>query len=639
MASRKFVLGSFCLLAAACSAVGQTQSAAPQGSIEGRTTSIDGQPLRKTNLTLRPIQVGPGGGGGAGFQPPAPYATTSDADGKFSFTGLEAGRYTLAADHSGYINTQYGTKRTSGGGQTGNPILTLSAGQHLTGINVELPPQATISGKVTDEDGDPMPRIRVSAMRKNYALGAARMMNSASAMTDDNGDYHLTNMTAGRYYISFAPQRVGPQGARRAGGDAAGPETGYGTVYFPGSQDLEGAVPVDAVEGQDKAGMNVRMRKVPVFHIRGTIGGDLPAPDPTMPAAMAGRLQISVSPPGGMLAGALNMQATNPDGSFDIAGLTPGVWSVAVMKAQGQIQVLSQTTVVISNRDVTDLKVMAKAPVDITGLVRIVPDGAAAIAPAIQPQGGGPNAGRGGSQPANPALGQLGGGQPFGGPASGRGASGRGAGGGQSGAGAAQQAPQVRIQVTLDPVDGLTLGGSVQPGPMQADGSFVIHNVPPLSYRVMAVAPPRGYVKSSTLNGQDTLRAGIDMSSGGRVEVVVSMTAAQIDGTVTNADGQATADAIVTVTPDPVQPGRRDLYKQARSRADGGFTVQGLAPGKYRVFAWEDLEQGANQDPDYMQPFESLGTSVSVEDSDKKTVSVVEITKAKAQDVNRRVGR
>jgi hypothetical protein len=155
---------------------------------------------------------------------------------------------------------------------------------------------------------------------------------------------------------------------------------------------------------------------------------------------------------------------------------------------------------------------------------------------------------------------------------------------------------------------------------------------------VSAAVPAGGYLKSATLNGQDALQHAVDMSSGGTLELVVSMTAAEVDGTVTGSDGQPATDATITVTPDPQQPDRRDLYRQARTRGDGGFTLKGLAPGKYRVFAWEEMEPGAFLDPDYMKPFESLGTEISVDDNDRKTVTLQEISKEKAAEVNRRAG-
>ena len=40
-----------------------------------------------------------------------------------------------------------------------------------------------------------------------------------------------------------------------------------------------------------------------------------------------------------------------------------------------------------------------------------------------------------------------------------------------------------------------------------------------------------------------------------------------------------------------------------------------------------------------MQPFEDLATSIGVEENDRKTVTLAEISKAKAADVNHQAGR
>ena len=58
---------------------------------------------------------------------------------------------------------------------------------------------------------------------------------------------------------------------------------------------------------------------------------------------------------------------------------------------------------------------------------------------------------------------------------------------------------------------------------------------------------------------------------------------------------------------------RRDLYKTASVDQYGRFTIQGIAPGAYKVFAWEDAPSGAYLDPGFVRQYEEMGTSVDIE--------------------------
>jgi uncharacterized protein (DUF2141 family) len=63
-------------------------------------------------------------------------------------------------------------------------------------------------------------------------------------------------------------------------------------------------------------------------------------------------------------------------------------------------------------------------------------------------------------------------------------------------------------------------------------------------------------------------------------------------------------------------------YHQANSGQDGRFTFKNLSPGKYKVFAWEDVESGAWMDPDFIKPVVDKGASVTVEEGGQQTVEV-----------------
>ena len=144
------------------------QNRAPQASIEGRTFSADGQPLRKTTLTLH------------AYSKSETITATSDEQGYFAITGLEPGPWVLLADHAGYLQSAYGMQRIPGNGAIGDPVIHLDAGQHLAGIDMQLRPQAVVFGKLTDEDGDPMRGYRVTALLK--VRGQKSQDSAAAAM-------------------------------------------------------------------------------------------------------------------------------------------------------------------------------------------------------------------------------------------------------------------------------------------------------------------------------------------------------------------------------------------------------------------------------------------------------------------------
>jgi hypothetical protein len=62
----------------------------------------------------------------------------------------------------------------------------------------------------------------------------------------------------------------------------------------------------------------------------------------------------------------------------------------------------------------------------------------------------------------------------------------------------------------------------------------------------------------------------------------------------------------------PSDLARRDLFRSTNSALDGTFTVQGMPPGTYRVFAWLDVDQNAWMDADYRKPYEAQSATVEI---------------------------
>ncbi len=523
-------------------------------TIEGRTVAMDGQPLGNVSLALRSIPAMQPGEHGPVAIPP-PVVSFSGPQGSFTFTGLTPGRYTLVASHAGYIGTAYGLK----GGSSSRVLHTfeVAAGQRMTGVAVEMIPQSTISGTVTDEVGDPMPGVRAVAAVKQYGEDESRLISRGSAVTDDHGNYRIEGLERGRYVLSYDPNPPARGNAHMA---APGPAREYAVTYFPGTSRGADAKAVEVEAREDKAGINVSLRKVPVYHIRGKVDGG------------GSQLRIRLSRAGGEFDGTTYAVPLGSEGKFDFARITSGAWVISV--AQPPTQTLSAIRVQVGNADVNDVNLPAGPLVELKGVVRMdaLSKGAA---PAALPEG-------------------------------------------------------LSIHLVAS---GVPMSGSVD-ALVQPDGSFTLHSVGALHYRLFQSGA--GYLKSATLNGKDVLADGLDVAgSSGKLELVAGLDGGAIRGSVMNADGSAAANAGVTLVPEPPQPERTELYRLRRADATGQFSLAGIKPGKYRVYAWEDSDRRGYTDPDYMKAFATLGTGVTVEANGTSELALREISAAQAMSIEK----
>ncbi|HET9130634.1 MAG TPA: carboxypeptidase-like regulatory domain-containing protein, partial [Terriglobia bacterium] len=139
-------------------------------------------------------------------------------------------------------------------------------------------------------------------------------------------------------------------------------------------------------------------------------------------------------------------------------------------------------------------------------------------------------------------------------------------------------------------------------------GMFRMRNVTADDYRVevrpvLAVPPSalvqsgmeNAYVKSIRLGKADILNDGLHLQStrDGALEIVISMRGGTIEGRVVDEDKKPAINARVVLVPESSRRQRGDLYKNASADDMGRYHLSGIAPGNYKVFAWERIEEGA----------------------------------------------
>jgi hypothetical protein len=163
------------------------------------------------------------------------------------------------------------------------------------------------------------------------------------------------------------------------------------------------------------------------------------------------------------------------------------------------------------------------------------------------------------------------------------------------------------VSVVLRPVG---FAGSAPPrGRVGEDLKFTLKSVPPVRYAVTVTGVPETcYVQSVKYGGGEVTDAGVEMTSGGVLEVTVSAAAARVDAVVLDKDGKAGWHAVVALIP---KDGSLTVVQTADE--NGILSFKGLKPGEYRLLAWEDVESGAPYDRDFLRPFEALAKSVKLD--------------------------
>jgi hypothetical protein len=153
-----------------------------------------------------------------------------------------------------------------------------------------------------------------------------------------------------------------------------------------------------------------------------------------------------------------------------------------------------------------------------------------------------------------------------------------------------------------------------------ADGSFAISNVIPGQYRVVVPSAQNYYVKEVRYNRADVLNSPFEVSSNnlGTMEVVIGRNVGQIDGSIVDDRGNPVSGVQAVLIPDTRE--RAELYRTATTDQSGRFTMRNIAPGDYKLFAWEALDNFGYFDPDVIRRSESLGKAVRVAESSKLSV-------------------
>jgi hypothetical protein len=131
-------------------------------------------------------------------------------------------------------------------------------------------------------------------------------------------------------------------------------------------------------------------------------------------------------------------------------------------------------------------------------------------------------------------------------------------------------------------------------------------------------------IKSIRAGSVDVLRNGLTVSEAGKtpLEIILAPDGGQIEGGVLDKDDKPVAGATVVLVPEPALRGRADRFEDCATDQNGRYKFGNVAPGDYKVFAWDDIEPGAWFDPEFFRDIESHGEAVKLDAKSRQTVRV-----------------
>jgi hypothetical protein len=428
-----------------------------------------------------------------------------------------------------------------------------------------------------------LPNAQVAVLRQTFVSGRSRWEQSGAERTNDLGEYRVAGLPAGNYYISVSPppdfkSLIEGAGAEpRASNDQTAAasaqtsaqtsyQTSYQTTYYPDTPDRGQAAPIELHAG-DEFPVNFSLTPSPSLSIRGSV---VNLPPRASAAIMLQSRDFNL---------VLNGAEMHADGSFVIRDVAPGAYTILATVENAPVPMMARQALQVVSNNLEDVRLAPQPGGSIHGRLRLESQG-----------------------PGRVDLSQI-----------------------------------FLVLRSVDgddePLGGFSMGdGFSHTAHVAADGSFEWKSVPPGNYFVRLAGDDGGnsdwFLKSVLAGGREIDDAGADAAgismNGGAVvlDVVASPNGAVAEGVVTDQKGEPVANAVIVAVPETRLRGHVERYRKTVSDQTGRFTLHGIQPGEYSLFAWESVDGEAYYNPEFLKNYEPQGSALRVSEGDRKSVQL-----------------
>jgi hypothetical protein len=490
------------------------------------------------------------------------FSGVTDVTGRFEVKGIEPGRYRLRVIRNGYVTQEYGQRAPEDPGA----IVAIDPGQDLKDLLFRMLPSGVISGRVRNENGDPLPWVMVSALRATYLRGKRTLSRELAVYTNDLGEFRLFGLRPGRYFVNaiYKPGQRDPGEEDEEAADAG--KLGYVPTYFPGTPDPARAVAIPIKTGEEVSSTDLMLEPTTAYSVRGRVNNFTVRRNTNSANSVILVLETRSSGLGWSIPGRQTV-VDKLDGAFEIENVLPGSYTLSAFLYDEGRRYQARQSIDITNIDAEGIQLTPLTGMDIRGQVIWDP---------------------------KPSL------------------------------------ERDTLSLNVRPADS-TFQFGAQARAAAANGTFLLRDVPEGLYRLTTSGQSQDcYLKSIRYAGMEVSDDEFNVIRGTQaiLEVTISSRGAHVQGTVKDADGLPAVGVWVVLVPNDARRNEFRLFKARTTDQYGRFDIRGIAPGDYKLFSWEQVEQNAWEDSEFLKPFEAKGESVSLQEGDGKSIDLVAIRSA-----------
>jgi len=442
-------------------------------------------------------------------------------------------------------------------------VINLEGGRQIRNLDIELRPAAAISGRVADSDGASAVTVEVRALVPAYQNGQRILRAVQSAITNDLGEYRLFGLPAGRYYISASPA----------------------AAEIPISILIVGPLP-------PASAINAPRPRTAVYYpsttdsrtatpIDLTTGGDFGGVNITIvpfkphhirgnvPGGMA-RVTLVPNDPG-LVTAARDADASS--GPFDFANVASGDYTLVARSGE----MLGMASISVNDGDVDNVTVGLSPGVPVPTRVSLDDRKPGDIDPDLE-------------------------------------------------------------SVTFNLIANPRIPGADPDkyGPF-SNGFLAFGVLLRQDYRIALLAvrgdssPARLrdiYVKSISMGTRDVMNDGLRVDDAGNIpplEIVLGTRSGTLTGTVVSEKQKPQANATVLLIPDAGRRRWYDSFLIANTDITGRYVLDRIPPGDYIALSWEEVEEDAWMDPEFIKRYEERGKPVRISASGNPSLNITAI--------------